>query len=371
MYDWRRSVNITGELRLYPGREWWAAAYPMGDSQVARHVAEAKADMFKYVFGTPPPPPPANLSGFVKQWRIPWNNRTLPYKPYYHLRHEDASADNETGIPLWDIQNLEDIQTTQSNVLAWLFTVLFVTILSIVAVFEFLGALFDFPTPMREVFGFVIGVIQDWTYWLPFRVAVRGKLLQRIWLAVKRPVMRATVRTAARVHSFFASRIPALRRIRSPDLKEYYRRYVLWRREIAIKDPADQIREEIKTKAREEALARVKKAAEERADVEWVRNWRRRAEEEERARLEPLRKIRRILSAGDIIEVLRELSPRFDAWVQERVEASRGSWSYHLFWWRQDKLPYMWRVLLNLDPHVVTQGSWLKAKSSRKTPRCT
>jgi hypothetical protein len=56
--------------------------------------------------------------------------------------------------------------------------------------FEFLGALFDFPTPMRAVFGFVIGVIQDWTYWLPFRVAVRGKLLMRIWLAVKRPVMR-------------------------------------------------------------------------------------------------------------------------------------------------------------------------------------
>jgi hypothetical protein len=53
--------------------------------------------------------------------------------------------------------------------------------------------------------------------------------------------------------------------------------------------------------------------------------------------------------------VLRELSPRFDAWVQERVEASRGSWSYHLFWWRQDRLPYIWRVLLSLDPHVVTR----------------
>jgi hypothetical protein len=180
----------------------------MGDSRVARHVAEAKADMFKYVFGTPPPPPPVNLSGFVKQWRIPWNNRTLPYKPYYHSGMKMPPPDNETGIPLWDIQNLEDIQTTQSNVLSWLFTVLFVTILSIVAVFEFLGALFDFPTPMREVFGFVIGVIQDWTYWLPFRVAVRGRLLQRIWLAVKRPVMRRTVRVAARVHSFFASRIP-------------------------------------------------------------------------------------------------------------------------------------------------------------------
>jgi hypothetical protein len=351
MYDWRSAVNLTAELRLHPAREWWAAAYPMGDSRVARHVAEAKADMFRYVFGTPPPPP-VNLSGFVKQWRIPWNNRTLPYKPYYHSDMKMPPPNNETGIPLWDIQNLEDIQTTQSNVLSWLFTVLFVTILSIVAVFEFLGALFDFPTPMREVFGFVIGVIQDWTYWLPFRVAVRGRLLQRIWLAVKRPVIRATVRTAARVHSFFATRIPGLRYLRSPDLKEYYRRYVLWRREIAIKDPADQIREEIKTKAREEALARVKKAAEERADVEWVRNWRRRAEEE-RARREALGKIRRIFSAGDIIEVLRELSPRFDMWVQERVEASRGSWSYHFFWWRQDKLPFMWRVLLNLDPHVV------------------
>jgi hypothetical protein len=355
MYDWRSPVNLTAELRLHPAREWWTAAYPMGDSRVARHVAEAKADMFKYVFGTPPPPPPANLSGFVKQWRIPWNNRTLPYQPYYHSGMKMPPPDNETGIPLWNIQNLEDVQMTQSNVLSWLFTVLFVTILSIVAVFEFLGALFDFPTPVREIYGFVVSVIQDWTYWLPFRVAVRGRLLQRVWLAVKRPVMRRTVRVAARVHSFFASRIPGLRRIRSPDLKEYYRRYVLWRREIAIKDPADQIREEIKTKAREEALARVKRAAEERADAEWVRNWRRRAEEEEKARRETFEKIKRIFNAGDIIEVLRELSPRFDAWVQEKVEASRGSWSYHLFWWRQDRLPYMWRVLLNLDPHVVAR----------------
>jgi len=355
MYDWRAPVNLTAELRLHPAREWWAASYPMGHSRVAEAVATAKADMFKYVFGTPPPPPPANLSGFVKQWRIPWNNRTLPYTPYYSSDMKMPPTDNATGIPLWNIQHLEDVQTTQSNILSWLFTVLFVTILSIVAVFEFLGALFDFPTPMRAVFGFVIGVIQDWTYWLPFRAAIRGKLLMHIWLAVKRPVMRRTVRVAARVHSFFASRFPALRRIRSPDLKEYYRRYVLWRREIAIKDPAEQVREEVKTKAREEALERVRRAAEERADAEWIRNQRRRAEEERRAALETARRIWNALRADNIIEVLRELSPRFDMWVQERVEASRGSLAYHLFWWRLDRLPYMWRGLLRLDPHVVAR----------------
>ncbi len=355
MYDWRAPVNLTASLHLYPAREWWAAAYPMGDSRVARHVAEAKADMFKYVFGTPPPPPPANLSGFVKQWRIPWNNRTLSYKPYYSSDMKMPPPDNETGIPLWNIQHLEDIQMTQSNVLAWLFTVLFITILSIVAVFEFLGALFDFPTPMRAIYGFVVSVIQDWTYWLPFRVEVRGRLLLRIWLAVKRPVMRATVRTAARVHSFFASRFPALRRIRSPDLKQYYRRYVLWRREIAVRDPAERVREEIKTKTREEALERVKKAAEERADAEWIRNQKRRAEEARRAALETARRIWNALRADNIIEVIRELSPRFDAWVQEKIEMSRGSLSYHLFWWRLDRLPYMWRMLLRLDPHVVAR----------------
>jgi hypothetical protein len=100
MYDWRAPVNLTGELRLHPGREWWVASYPMGDSRVARHVAEAKADMFKYVFGTPPPPPPVNLSGFVKQWRIPWNNRTLPYTPYYHPDMKMPPRDNETGPAL-------------------------------------------------------------------------------------------------------------------------------------------------------------------------------------------------------------------------------------------------------------------------------
>jgi hypothetical protein len=57
-----------------------------------------------------------------------------------------------------------------------------------------------------------------------------------------------------------------------------------------VRDPAEQVREEIKTKARREALERVKKAAEERADAEWIRNQRRRAEEEERARRERLRR---------------------------------------------------------------------------------
>jgi hypothetical protein len=352
MYDWRAPVNLTAALYLHPAREWWVASYPMGDSRVARHVAEAKADMFKYVFGTPPPPPPVNLSGFVKQWRIPWNNRTLPYTPYYHPDMKMPPPDNKTGIPLWNIQNLEDIQMVHADILSWAFTVLFVTILSIVAVFEFLGALFDFPTPIRAIYGFVANVILDWIYWLPFRIAVRGRLIQRVWLAVKRPVMRGTVRAAARAHTFFASRMPALRRIRSPDLKEYFRRYAL-RREIAVRDPAEQVREEVKTKAKKDALERLKRAVEDR--VEWVLHWQRRIAEEAKARLEPLKKIWNIVRAEDIIEVARELSPRFDAWIQKKVEESRGSWTYHLFWWKVDKLPYIWRVMLSVDPHVVTR----------------
>jgi hypothetical protein len=89
--------------------------------------------------------------------------------------------------------------------------------------------------------------------------------------------------------------------------------------------------------------------------VEWLRNLERRAEEERRARIEAARRIWNALRADNIIEAARELSPRFDAWVQEKVEMSRGSLAYHLFWWRLDRLPYMWRVLLNLDPHVVAR----------------
>ncbi|MFZ8807925.1 MAG: hypothetical protein ACO2PN_07450, partial [Pyrobaculum sp.] len=144
-------------------------------------------------------------------------------------------------------------------------------------------------------------------------------------------------------------------RIRSPDLKEYYRRYVLWKREIAVKDPAEQVREEVKTKAKRDALERVRRAAEERADAEWIRNQKRRAEEVRRAALETARRIWNALKADNIIEVLRELSPRFDAWVQERVEASRHSLGYYLFWWRLDRLPFMWHGLLRLDPHVVAR----------------
>jgi len=47
MYDWRNSTVVNGSLELAPGKEWWAAAYPMGDSRVAEAVVAAKADMFR------------------------------------------------------------------------------------------------------------------------------------------------------------------------------------------------------------------------------------------------------------------------------------------------------------------------------------
>jgi diphthamide synthase (EF-2-diphthine--ammonia ligase) len=42
-------------------------------------------------------------------------------------------------------------------------------------------------------------------------------------------------------------------------------------------------------------------------------------------------------------------------WLQERVEMTRHSLSYHLFWWRLDRLPFMRRSLLRLDPHVIAR----------------
>jgi hypothetical protein len=42
VYDWRAPVNLTGELRLHPGREWWVASYPMGHSKVAEAVADGQ-----------------------------------------------------------------------------------------------------------------------------------------------------------------------------------------------------------------------------------------------------------------------------------------------------------------------------------------
>jgi hypothetical protein len=63
---------------------------------------------------------------------------------------------------------------------------------------------------------------------------------------------------------------------------------------------------------------------------------------------EAARRIWRALRARNVIAFIRELSPRFDEWVQRRVDeaAARRSWSYHLFWWRLDRVPYRVRNLL-------------------------
>jgi hypothetical protein len=63
---------------------------------------------------------------------------------------------------------------------------------------------------------------------------------------------------------------------------------------------------------------------------------------------EAARRLWRALRARNVIAFIRELSPRFDEWVQRKVDeaAARRSWSYHLFWWRLDRVPYRVRVLL-------------------------
>jgi hypothetical protein len=109
-------------------------------------------------------------------------------------------------------------------------------------------------------------------------------------------------------------------------------------------------------------------AAEEGADVEWVKNLQHRAEEERQARLEAARRIWNALKADNIIKVVRELSPRFGMWMQERVKASRGSLSYHLFWWRLDRLPYMWRTLLRLSPHVELTAEVIPLCGEKEAP---
>jgi hypothetical protein len=60
------------------------------------------------------------------------------------------------------------------------------------------------------------------------------------------------------------------------------------------------------------------------------------------------RRLWRALRARDLIEFIRALSPRFDERVQKKVDeaAAKRSWSYHLFWWRMDRVPYRLRSML-------------------------
>ncbi|MFP3200411.1 MAG: hypothetical protein RXR06_11120, partial [Thermoproteus sp.] len=353
-YDWRGSAAVNGSLALTPAAEWWVARYALGDSRVAGQY-RGLAEYFKAMFNSPPPPPPAALAPYAGGWDVPWDNRALPYAPYYGPGMAMPPVDRAVGVALWDVSRMLSPISAAAGLITRVFQTLFVSIFAVVAAFELLASLFEFPSPSYFLWRFATGAVQEWTYWLPVRLTVGVKTPAGVWRAVRRPFMRASVRIAARAHALAASRIPALRRIRSPDLREYYREYVKRRRDIAVKDPAEQIREEINVKWRREALERVLRAVEERADVEWMRNLERRREEERRRALEMARRVKEALRADNIVQAVRELSPRIDAEIQEKVEITRHSLSYYLFWWRLDRLPFAWRSLLRLDPHVVAR----------------
>jgi hypothetical protein len=63
---------------------------------------------------------------------------------------------------------------------------------------------------------------------------------------------------------------------------------------------------------------------------------------------EVARRLWRVFRARDVVEVVRVLSPSFDERVQKKVDeaAAKRSWSYHLFWWRLDRVPFWVRNLL-------------------------
>ncbi|MDT7870456.1 MAG: hypothetical protein RQ839_09805, partial [Thermoproteus sp.] len=353
-YDWRGSAAVNGSLALTPAAEWWVARYALGDSRVAGQY-RGLAEYFKAMFNSPPPPPPAALAPYAGGWDVPWDNRALPYAPYYGPGMAMPPMDRAVGVALWDVSRMLSPISAAAGLITRVFQTLFLSIFAVVAAFELLASLFEFPSPSYFLWRFATGAVQEWTYWLPVRLTVGVKVPAGVWRAVRRPFMRASVRIAARAHALAASRIPALRRIRSPDLREYYREYVKRRRDIAVKDPAEQIREEINVKWRREALERIRRAVEERADVEWMRNLERRREEERRRALEMARRVKEALRADNIVQAVRELSPRIDAEIQEKVEITRHSLSYYLFWWRLDRLPFAWRSLLRLDPHVIAR----------------
>ncbi len=71
------------------------------------------------------------------------------------------------------------------------------------------------------------------------------------------------------------------------------------------------------------------------------------------------RRLWRALKARDLIEFIRVLSPRFDEWVQKKVDetAAKRSRYYHLFWWRYDRVPYMLRsMLMNVERGLEDLG---------------
>jgi hypothetical protein len=71
------------------------------------------------------------------------------------------------------------------------------------------------------------------------------------------------------------------------------------------------------------------------------------------------RRLRRVLRARNLIQFIRALSPSFDERVQKKVEeaAAKRSWTYHLFWWRMDRVPYRLRsMLMNVERGLEDLG---------------
>jgi len=83
------------------------------------------------------------------------------------------------------------------------------------------------------------------------------------------------------------------------------------------------------------------------------------------------RRLRRALRARNLIEFIRALSSSFDERVQKKVDeaAAKRSWTYHLFWWRLDRVPYRLRsMLMNVERGLRTSASSLP--SFHNATRC-
>jgi hypothetical protein len=344
-YDWRGAVRVNGSLALTPAREWWAARYPVGDSRVARQYREL-ARAYRLALASPPPPPPAELGPLIgTRWDIPWDNRSLPYRPHYHPGMRMPPRDNRTGVPPWDASRLTSALAATAGVGANVLHVLFISTLATAAVFEFMALLFEFPSPLRFLYCLTTRVIQEWTYWLPFRLFVRARLLARVWRAVRAPALRLAARAAARVHAFLASRSPGLARVRSAALGLYFKRRVR-----ITGDPSEALRKEVRRKLREDVLRRIGHALER---VDWYRELLKSREEGGRRRAELARRARAALGARDAVGLARAIFTGLDKRLREFVESRRHSLSYYLFWWRLDRLGPLERAFARLTPAAV------------------
>ncbi|MEM0464563.1 hypothetical protein, partial [Pyrobaculum sp.] len=316
-FHWNATTLVNGTLTITAGREPWVFSFPFGYSNLTKVLIHGLDQFYRLLFEKGVPPPPARVVHTVT-YRM--GNKTYEYTvngtPSFYFRtwwdgsplsYQPANYTPVSSLPtsVWGVPYFAEWFNVPYNALtavgravAESWTRLIVGGIAALAAFEALGVLFGFPTPGRFLYSVAMDILSQLGYWLGIRLAIRAKLFRRLLRPFRVRIARAAKLIAAKLPRLPAPRLRIGGRVR--DLREWLRERVRWR----------WLEEKIRRLEERMALPGVMTEWGSPVDI-------RRVKEHVK---EVAGRVYHALQAHDVVEFLRRISPRVDAFISH-IEA--------------------------------------------------